>query len=231
MTKMRHLLLFVVAAAGCGSGKHSVSDANTSADSTSEIDAAGCQPMVLLAGGTDIGLQGWATVMQGPASLTYGTGDVQLETSTASNATTSGQLLLTRSSAVDPGTPFKFQVEMLVESVNPHNQLDSAAAIMASFTPPFGLGTERSQMIYLDAGKVGWADDTQSFTVPVTNSAFHIYELSVDANKVAHVSVDGVQALTRAGFVENGVIAIGDQTNEPNIDSVLRIRSVTKLCP
>lgn len=35
----------------------------------------------------------------------------------------------------------------------------------------------------------------------------------------------------RTGFVSNGAIAIGDQTNDANVDSVLRIRSVTKLCP
>jgi hypothetical protein len=227
MAEMRGAVLFVVAIAGCGSGKNP----GASADSAVDTGAAGCQPKILLVGGTDIAPQGWSTVMQAPASLTYGPDYVQLTTSTTTSAKNGGQLLLTHASAVEPGTPFKIQVEMQVESVSPHNPLDSAAAIMGSFTPQFGTTSERGQMIYLDGGAIGWADNAQSFTASVTNSVYHIYELSVGVDSVAHVSMDGVQALTRNGFVWNGVIALGDQTNEPNIDSVLRIRSVTKLCP
>ena len=194
-------------------------------------DVAGCQPKVLLAGDTAIVPQGWATVMQAPASITYGPDYVHLQTSTAAGATTSGQLLLNYPGAVDVGKPFKLQVVMLVEAVNPHNQLDSAAAILGSFTPPFGAGNDRSQMVYLDSGKIGWADDTQSLAVSIVNNAYHTYELSVDAANVAQVTVDGVPALTRNGFVWNGAVAIGDQTNDANVDSALRIRSVTKLCP
>ncbi len=193
-------------------------------------DAAGC-PKALLVGGTDVAPQGWTIVMQAPAQVTYGADYVRLQTSTTSGATMSGQLLLSYPGAVDVGKPFKLQVVMLVESVNPHNQLDSAAAIMGSFTPPFGAGNERNQMIYLDSGKIGWADGSQSFPVSIINKAYHTYELSVDAGNVAQVSVDGTPALTRNGFVFNGTIAIGDQTNDPNVDSALQIRSVTKLCP
>jgi hypothetical protein len=108
--------------------------------------------------------------------------------------------------------------------------LDSAAAILGSFTPQFGAGNDRNQMVYLDPAKIGWADDSQSFAVTVTNSAYHTYELSVDAAGTATVTVDGIPALTRGGFVFNGAVAIGDQTNDPNVDSTLRIRSVTRLC-
>jgi hypothetical protein len=231
MAEMRGAVLFVVAIAGCGSGKNPGIDANMAADSAVDTGAAGCQPEVLLAGGTDVAQQGWSTVMQAPASLTYGPDYVQLTTSTTTNATTGGQLLLTHSSALEPGTPFGVQVVMLVETVTPHNPLDSAAAIMGAFTAPFGTTSERGQMIYLDGGSIGWADNTQAFTASIANNAYHIYELSVGADSIARVSVDGVQALTRNGFAWNGVIAIGDQTNEANVDSVLRLRSVTKLCP
>jgi hypothetical protein len=229
---MRGVLLGVIASVGCGSVKNVTPDANIGADAASAPDAAGCQPKMLLVGGTDVAPQGWATVMQAPASVTYGPDYVHLQTSTTTGATTSGQLLLNYPGAIDAGKPFKLQVVMLVESVNPHNQFDSAAAIMGSFTPPFGAGNDRNQMIYLDSDKVGWADDTPPpFTVSVANNAYHTYELSVDAGNVAHVSVDGIPALTRTGFVWNGAIAIGDQTNDVNVDSGLRIRSVTKLCP
>jgi hypothetical protein len=217
---MRGVLVCMVASLGCGSVKNSPADANTVVDS-----AAGCQPKVLLAGGTDVAPQGWTIVMQAPAQITYGGDYVHLQTST------SGQLLLSYPGALDLGKPFKLQVVMLVESVDPHNQFDSAAAIMGSFTPPFGAGNDRSQMIYLDSAKIGWADDTQSVAVAIANNAYHTYELSVDAASVAQVTVDGVPALTRNGFVWNGAIAIGDQTNDANVDSALRIRSVTKLCP
>jgi hypothetical protein len=222
-----------------GSGGADASDASdpdghveASVDSGPDADAdAGCQPTALLVGGTDITTQGWTVLMQAPATVTNGADYVRLETTTNMGATTSGQLLIQHPAAVVPGTPFKISVVMLVESVNAHNQLDSAAAILGSFAGGFGTATERAEMIYLDSAAIGWADDTQSAAVAVTNGAYHTYELDVDAAGVAHVSVDGVAALTRTGFVTNGTIAIGDQTNDPNVDGVVRIKSVTKLCP
>jgi hypothetical protein len=229
----RWLLLFALAAGGCDSVKDPTSDANTTgnADAAASDAGATCTPTTLLVGGTDVAPQGWSLVTQTPHTVSYGPDHVRLQTSTIAGATTSGQLLLYHPGAVEAGKPFKLQVEMLVESVNAHNPFDSAAAILGSYTPPFGAGNDRSQMIYLDSGKIGWADDTQSFTTPVVDDAYHTYELSVDAGNVAQVSVDGIVALTRSGFVFNGAIAIGDQTNDANVDSVLRVRSVTKRCP
>jgi len=185
----------------------------------------------LLTGGTDIVAQGWTTVSQDPNTVTYGPDYVRLATSTVEGARTSGQLLLVRSMAVDPTKPFKLQVELQVESVNNHNQLDSAAAILGSFTSPAGNGTDRSQMIYLDNAAIGWSDDTQSAAFTVVDGAYHTYELSVDAAKVATVSIDGVAKLTRNNFTSNGTIAIGDQTNDPRVDGVMRIRAVHRMCP
>ncbi len=159
--------------------------------------------------------------MQGPATLSYGTVYVRLQTSTISGS--GGQLLLTYPNAVQDGTPFKLQVVMLVESVNTHNPLDSAAAILGSLTGAFGGTADRAQMIYLDSGKIGWADDSQSFTTSVQDGAYHTYVLSVDASKVAQVRADGNPALTRNNFTTNGTIAIGDQTNDANFESTLLI--------
>jgi hypothetical protein len=221
-----------VAAVACGSVKPAAIDAGPTADAAADSpvpDAATC-PTMLLTGGTDVAAQGWSIVMQPPSTLSYGPDYVKLQTTTSTNATVSGQLLLNYPGAVESGKPFKIQVVMLVEAVNPHNPSDAAAAILGSFTPPFGAGNDRNQMIYLDAAKIGWADDTQSFAVAVTDNAYHTYELSVDAGGVATVSVDGTRALTRNGFATNGAIAVGDQTNDANVDSTLRIRSVTRLC-
>lgn len=231
---MRGVSLVVgLSVAGCGSVGSPAADASVAVDASGQVDAAinapGC-PTVLLAGGNPVGAQGWSVVIQPPAQLSNGPDHARLQTTTTTGATTGGQLLLSYPGAVETGKPFKIQVVMLVESVNPHNQSDSGAAIMGSFTPPFGTMAERGQMIYLDAGKVGWADNAQSFDVAVANSSYHTYELSVDADGAARLTVDGVQALARTGFVVNGAIAIGDQTNDPNIDSTLRIRSVTRLC-
>ncbi|AKU95994.1 hypothetical protein AKJ09_02658 [Labilithrix luteola] len=53
----------------------------------------------------------------------------------------------------------------------------------------------------------------------------------MDAANVATVSIDGVAKLTRNNYTTNGTIAIGDQTNDPNVDGVMRIKSVTRACP
>jgi hypothetical protein len=230
-----NLVIAFVSAAGCGNVESMTSDASVPVDAPALIDAAidavTCQPQVLLSGGTDVAAQGWTVVMQPPAQLSNGADYVRLTTTTTVGASSGGQLLLNYPGAVDTGKPFKLQIVMLVESVNPHNQFDSAAAILGSFTPPFGAGSDRGQMIFLDSNSVGWADDTQSFATPVANNAYHTYELSVDAGNVARLGVDGSAALMRTGFAFNGAIALGDQTNDANVDSTLRIRSVTRLCP
>ncbi|WNG59187.1 hypothetical protein F0U59_34005 [Archangium gephyra] len=199
------------------------------ATSTTQWTARASVP--LLIGGEDITAQGWTTLSQTPNTLTYGADYVRLETSTTSGARTSGQLLITRANSLDATKPFKIHVTMQVESVNNHNSLDSGAAILGSFTSPAGNSTDRSQMIYLDNGAIGWADDTQSAAFPVTDGAYHVYELAVDAAKVATVSIDGVTKLTRNNFTANGTIAIGDQTNDANVDGAVRIKSVERLCP
>lgn len=237
---MRSLLFCLLLSAGaCNSGTNPASDASTAADLSSGSDAAAdaaandaaapdatvtCPP--LLVGGTDVTAQGWSIVMQAPATVSYGPDYVRLQTSTPTGGRSGGQLLLSYSDALAFGKPFILRVVMLFESVDAHNPLDSAAAIMGSFTPSVGNAQDRAQMLYLDSEKVGWADDTQSFTTAVQDNTYHTYELSVDAGQVARVSVDGKPVLTRNGFVFNGKIAIGDQSNDANVDSALRIRSV-----
>lgn len=198
------------------------------ATSTTAWTARESEP--LLVGGTDITAQGWTTIAQAPNELTYGPDYVRIATSTNSGGRTSGQLLLLRTKAFDETKPFTLRVTAQVESVSPHNQLDSGAALLGSFTPPYGNSMDRSQMVYLDRAAIGWADDSQSAAFPVTDGAYHVYEFSLDAAKVARVSVDGAVKLTRNNFAANGNIALGDQTNDPNVDGVMRIKSVERLC-
>ncbi|WP_338864574.1 hypothetical protein [Myxococcus stipitatus] len=198
------------------------------ATSTTQWSARASIP--LLVGGQDVTAQGWRVISQAPSTLTNGPDYVRLATSTNPGGRTSGQLLVALTNALDPAQPFKLRVTMQVESVNTHNSLDSAAAIMGSHSGSAGSGTDRAQMIYLDSAKIGWADDTQSAAFPVTDGAYHVYELAVDSAKVATVSIDGVARLTRNNFTTTGTIAIGDQTNDANYDGVMRIKFVEKLC-
>ena len=193
--------------------------------STSDYATQSISP--LLTPGTDVAAQGWSVVGSGPRSLVDDGGVIVL--STSPNGTTSGYQLLTRRLSPDGGA-FTLRVELRVDAVNAHNPLDSAAAILGSFTPPFGLTAERSQLAYLDAVNVGWGDNTQSAPVGNLDGGFHVYELAVDADGGATFSVDGAARLARGNFTTNGVIAIGDQTNEPNIDSTLSLRSVSLVC-
>jgi hypothetical protein len=193
------------------------------------LDAAVCQPTVLLTGGSDVTSQGWSSASQAPSTLTYGADYVRIATSTANGARTSGQHLLYYPGAVQ--VPFKLELVLQVESVAVHNTLDSAAAILGSFTPSSGSGRDRAQMVYLDSASMGWADDTQSAAANVVDSQKHTYVLAVDEQNVARVTLDGVAKLMRGDFQTTGTIAIGDQTNDPNVDATLRIYAVTKLCP
>jgi hypothetical protein len=228
---MRSTFIVVAVLVGCGDVKDGPSDAPAGTDDAAPDaapDAATC-PKTLLLGGTAVEPQGWSVIMQAPASLTYGSDYVRLDTSTLAGASTGGQLLLHYPGAL-PAPPFRLQAVLLVERVNPHNELDAAVALMGSFTPPFGNGNDRSQIIYLDGGSIGWADGTQALATTITNNAYHTVELAVDASGTARVTIDGVDALMRSGFVSSRAIAIGDQTNDRSVDSAIRIRSITLPC-
>jgi hypothetical protein len=239
--------LWVLAGSLAGAGCSSGGGHGGTIDAAPAIDAAVDAPPdvppdapvdatcdeTLLTGGAPLATQGWTLTTISPATVTDDptTDYVAIQTSTPAGGQSGGQALVVRAQALQPGQPFKLQVIMLVQAVNPHNQLDSAAAIMASFTPSVGNPTDRSEMIYLDAAKVGWADDSKpGFAFNVLDGNYHTYVLAVDAAGNAQLTVDGAAAVTRTNFTTNGTIAIGDQTNDPNVDSTLRVRSVIKLC-
>ena len=196
------------------------------------IDAPASCPKTLLVGGMDVVAQGWTPITIQPATITYGADYTQLTTSTPAKASAGGQLLLTRPATVAVDAPFKLQVVMRVVSVDLHgaDSLDAAAAILGSLHGTVGDQTDRSEMAYIDPAKIAWADDSKSTPANGVNGDFHTYELSVAADRMATFSVDGAASITRTGFVTNGTIAVGDQTNDPNYDATTQIRSVTLLC-
>lgn len=224
---MRGLLCGFALATGCGEVKGTkLPDAGPLIDAA--IDA-GCQP-VLLVGGMPVEPQGWSVVMQAPATLSYGPDFTKLVTTTPVGARVGGQLLLNLPAALPMTGGFAIEVVLLVEQVAAHNPSDAAVAILGSFSSGFGTPAERDQMIYLDAGAIGWADDSQKAAATITDNAYHTVGLAVDTANVATVTLDGARVLTRTGFVTNGALAIGDQTNEPAVDSTIRIKSVTRQC-
>lgn len=231
----------LVAAAACGDPATAIDAASADAPTDAPADASddaptdapaidACTTRVLFTGGADPAAQGWTVVQSGAAELTAsGPTDTRLRTQTVGTA--GAHLLLSLPAAVTPGAPFTVDVELQVVAVAPHNQFDAAVAILGSFTPPFATAAQRPQMIYIDADAVGWADDSGRAPVNNLDGAFHTYRLAVDAAGTATVSRDGQPLLTRAGFVTNGTLAIGDQTNDPNVESTILVRSVSLLCP
>jgi hypothetical protein len=128
MRRRSLVLAIALSATACGSGKQAATDASPAAD------AATC-PTKLLTGGTDVAAQGWSVVMQAPAMLSNGPDYVKLQTTTNTNAT--AQLLLNYPVRWR-GKPFKIRRDA-GRGGEPAQPLDSAAAILGSFTP-FGAG-------------------------------------------------------------------------------------------
>lgn len=225
--------LFPIAVAvGCGDDPARAIDAAAGADGAIDApasDAPSCAPRSLLVGGQPVEPQGWTIVQSGAAAVTLAGDATRLTTTTVGGA--GAHLLLTRAGALDPSRPFAISVELQVAAVAAHNPLDAAAAILAGFTPPFGVGAERAQMLYLDAARVGWADDSAQHAVAVTDGRAHTVRLDYDGAGVMQVRFDGALALTRAGFVPGDTLAIGDQSNDPGLEATVDVRAVTELCP
>ncbi len=224
--EMRVLLALVVAVAGCGrfgfdDFSVTVPDA-TSSDSTPPGDTTSCTPRVLLAGGTDPTTQGWTIQSQTPFTLSYAAGDTIIDT------TNTGLCLLVLDAGLVP--PFALEVTLRVETVDAHNQFDAGVALLVGYSlPPFGSPTDRAQMVYFDNGAIGWADDTQSAQLATTTE--QRYRLDVDAGGKASFGLAGAPLLSRTGFATNGTIALGDQTNDANVNSRVHIREVRTACP
>jgi hypothetical protein len=191
--------------------------------------APACVAQTLLDGMSTLAAQGWAVV--GTASAVTSDG-VVVEVKTkgvAASPGTSAQALVTKNIGIASGTAYALEWRLKVIASDGHNANDAPVALMASFTPPFGMNAERAAMIYFDAAAIGWADNAQSFAVDT--SSFHVYRLDVSAAGHAELRVDGALALARDGFTTTGTIAVGDQTNDQNVDSQFEIYQVRTLCP
>lgn len=222
-------LLFTVAVACGDSGQFqdaAVADAGLPDARVDAAPDASCDT-VLLAPGTLPETQGWTAVTEMPFTTTLRPTDVELSTSNGTR--TSGMLLLTFPSGLSTTTPFDLSVELAVDRVDAHNMLDAGAAILLSYTPPFGSGPQRSQMLYVDGAAIGWGDETNQAAFNNIDGNFHDYRFGYDGAGKLEVRVDGVLLLTRMN-PEIGTLAIGDQTNDLNVNSTIRIKRVVKHC-
>jgi hypothetical protein len=200
-------------------------------------------PQPLLEGSSTPDLQGWSVLQTSDAVGTVSSDQVLIQYNTASMpcpapCKTGPMVLYYKEIGISDGTAYALEWRLKVVTSDTHNPLDAAVAFMGSFTPSttFGTAPERSQMIYFETGAIGWADDSTapqavSRYLVNTTDVFHVYRLDVDAAGHAEVRVDGNLALTREGFSTNGTIAIGDQTNEANLESQFLVYSIRKLCP
>lgn len=190
-----------------------------------------CTPTVLLTGGTDVVAAGWTVVGSGPSAVLSAPGADITQLATATVGSNGSHLLLSHAQLPTAGEPLALELVLKVVAVGNHDPLDAAVAVLGAFTAPFGLPAERAQMFYVDSDEVGWSDGAQSAAANAVDDTFHTYVLRVDAGGTANVYRDGTLLLTRTSFTLNGTVAIGDQTNEPGIDSTIQIKSVRRLCP
>ena len=195
-------------------------------------------PTLLYDGNAEPVSQGWQSAQQSPFTVTVGdgangvdTGTTRFTTTTAPAGSAGGQNLYTYS----VGTAnFITSIRLKALSVNPHNQLDAALMFSATdaFAFPFGTGTNRSTMLYLDPAAVGWGDNTGG-TAPFNNidGAFHEYALRyyngqlsvyIDAD-YADIASGAATPLLSRSFVPatttSAMIVFGDQSNDANVDS------------
>ena len=188
-------------------------------------------PIPLFDGALDHTTQGWSLQTMAPFEATLVDGALRLATTTDPGASTGGMALLWRALPLPAGSPLTFEVDLSLERASAHNTFDAGAAILMAYTPAFGQGAQRAQMVYLESARIGWADDSASAAIDLGDQTPRTFRVSIDTNRFARVAVDGVELLTRDGVENNGQIAIGDQTNDPNVDGAMRIRAVRLLCP
>jgi hypothetical protein len=193
---------------------------------------ARCEEATLLTGGSDPAAQGWTVQQSGFAELTFPDPQTTQLFTDSGGPEAGGTLVLRRDGAVTPGRAFIIEVVLMVVLIgnNEHDLYDMPVGIMGSYSGYPGTVAERQQHVYLDRTRLGWTDDSD--TAPfVTTDAFHTYQLSVDEDGAATLSVDGQPLLQRTGFATNGTIAVGDQTSRIFFEATTQVRSIRKLCP
>lgn len=191
--------------------------------------AAHAAPGLIYDGNALPAAQGWQRVAQGNSTeVALGAGLAQFTTTTALGAHSGGQQLYQYTTSA---SNFIASIRLRAISVNPHNQLDSALTFSLSDGNflPVGNGSQRSNMLAIDAARVLWADEIGGFANSDATQ-FHEYamryrngrlDVYIDASYAAIAAGTATPVLTRnlPPYTSPGVIVFGDQTNDSNVDS------------
>ncbi|MET4580267.1 fibronectin type III domain-containing protein [Ottowia thiooxydans] len=192
------------------------------------LHAAWAGPTALYDGADLPTAQGW-TQTGGQGQVEVGSGTTRFKTTTLSGSRVSQYNMYQY--AVGSANIIA-SIKLRAFSVSAHNSLDAGLmfAVVDAFNPPFGGDQFRSNMLYFENTRVGWADNSGT-PVPVNAGEFHEYairyvngQLSVfiDATYADIISGAATPVLTRTlePIQSNaGVIVFGDQTNDSNVDS------------
>ncbi len=195
-------------------------------------------PALLYDGNADPTSQGWQANQQTPLTLTVGNGingvdagTTRFTTTTNGGAQTSGQNMYKYS----VGTANLIaSIRLKALSVSPHNYLDAGLmfSVVDNFAGVAGTSTNRSNMLYIDPGVIGWGDDTNGTAAfNSVDGNFHEYAIRyhegqlkvyVDQSWADIAAETAVPVLTRSfvpGTTASAMIVFGDQSNDKNVDS------------
>ena len=187
--------------------------------------------MVLLNGASTPDAQGWTAVsVSVPAASVVNNGTyTEISTlGTTDGGSASGDLMYNESVALSSMPVYQLDISLQVlAGSGSHNQFDAPVAFGANNGTASGSSVQRGEKIYFDTNGIGWGDESGSYAFDTTDT-FHTYSLIVDTNTGdASVAVDGVQRLTRSGYVTSDQIGFGDQTNDPGVNGDFRIEEIT----
>lgn len=126
--------------------------------------------------------------------------------------------------------PYTIEFSARVDALlGPSNGFDSATMLYAGTEDPSGFGqftgVPRDQMIMLDADRIKWGDESQTFDIDTTDG-FHDYRIEVAPGGQVEVYVDDTLALWRDDFEALGTIGFGDMTNDVRLDGTLSVADV-----
>lgn len=186
--------------------------------------AQACTPRRLLTGGVDVTTQGWTIERVGAGTIMY-------DQTTTTLATTQGarQLIVLR----DAFPPDRWSLQIVGQLVQSGGCTPSnaAATVMASFHAPIGDTADRARMLCFTETTMTWGDGTSSIPIATNTVATVRLERASQGIRAAILMGNGTASMTAGPFTSNGSIAIGDQSTEMGLDSILRITSVDLMCP
>ncbi|MEG0112543.1 MAG: fibronectin type III domain-containing protein [Comamonas sp.] len=199
------------------------------------FSGAHAAPLVVYEGSSAPTSPAWTRTQQGSQVVSSTAGLTRFITKTAAGSRTSEANLYKYATGTNS---FIASIKLKAYAVNGHNSLDAGLmfSVGDDFSLPVGNAAQRAAMLYIDAGAIGWADDTGSAANDATG--FHEYairytngqlDVFVDTSFDAIIAGTATPKLSRAqpsSGSAQGAIVFGDQTNDPNVDSDFEVEFV-----